>query len=204
MKSILYNIQVSTIESPAVRNAFDEFIRRACEIARGDTTKRINVFEIWNEDFPIKGLDRSTYLPIILQSLKVSRFIQHRDNEDDIRVTLKGIYYVIDMLKVSPGNLGVLSRSDLKRLGNVFLQTLYEETKGDTTKSINIYDIQKKALSAVHGIAPIRQISEYLEMKGLIEVAGDKDQIKIPSKQTKKYYPPPSSPGSFSSSSFST
>lgn len=182
---------MSSIESPAVRNAFDEFLKRACEIAKGDTRKSINNFEIWNDDFPIKGLDRSTYLPIILRSLKASNFIQDGDNEDEIKVALKGIYYVVDTLKVPPENLGVLSRSDLKRIGNVFLRTLYEETKGDTTRSVSIFDIQKKALGGIHGTAPIRQISEYLKMKGLIEVAGNEDQIKIPSKQINKYYPPP-------------
>jgi hypothetical protein len=100
---------VSSNESAAIRNAFDEFLKRACEIVKGDTRKSINVFEIWNDNFPIKGLERSTYLPIILRSLRASNFIQDGDNNDEIRVTFKGIYYVVDRFKVSPENLGVLS-----------------------------------------------------------------------------------------------
>ena len=90
---------------------------------------------------------------------------------------------------------------------NTFIKTLYDLTNGDTTRSVSIHDIQKRGLGGLLGTAPIRQISEYLKMKGLIETAGSQDLIKIPSKQTKKYYPasgPSFSSESFSSESFDT
>ena len=100
---------MTSSHSYAVRNALDEFLKRACEIARGETQRCINVFEIWNDTLQIQGLDREQYLPIILESLKESNFIENCNNENEIRVTFKGIYYAIDALKVSSGNLGVLS-----------------------------------------------------------------------------------------------
>ena len=70
-------------EDHAIKNAFDEFLKRACEIAKGDITKSIKIDEIWNDSFPITALNREHYLPIIIKSLKDNQFIQdgNKDNE---------------------------------------------------------------------------------------------------------------------------
>jgi hypothetical protein len=201
-----YYTSVSFNESIAIKYALNEFLKRACEIANGDTRKSINIYKIWDEKFPIKGLERETALPIILRALQASNFARDGNNKDEIKLTLKGIYYVADNLKVPPENLGVLSRTDVKKLENLFLQSLYEQTKGDPARTMSIYEVEKK-LGGVSGTARILQIAEYLKMKGLIEIDESKGQIKfrVPSEQVKKYYPPPSPPqGSFSSASFST
>jgi hypothetical protein len=125
-----YYTSVSFNESIAIKYALNEFLKRACEIANGDTRKSINIYKIWDEKFPIKGLERETALPIILRALQASNFARDGNNKDEIKLTLKGIYYVADNLKVPPENLGVLSRTDVKKLENLFLQSLYEQTKG--------------------------------------------------------------------------
>jgi hypothetical protein len=192
--------------SPALKNALDEFLKRACEIARGDTEKSINTYEVWNDMFPIHALERDHTLPIILRALKASNFIRDGENKDEFKVTLNGIFYVIDNLNISPENLGVLSRTDVKKLEVLFLQSIYEQTKGDPKRTVSINDIQNR-IHSIHGTAPFVQMAEYLSSKGLIEIVGGDRGIgfRVPSKQVKKYYPPPSPPsGSFTDTSFSS
>ena len=100
-----------------------------------------------------------------------------------------------DNLKVSPENLGVLPHADVKKLESLFLQSLYELTKGDPTRTVSINDIQKR-IPSISGTAPFLQIAEHIKMKGLMEIEENEGHIKfrVPSKQVKKYYPPPSPP----------
>jgi hypothetical protein len=193
-------------ESFALKYALDEFLKRACYTAKGDTRKCINISEIWDSNFPIQGLDRDYALPLILETLKRSNFVKDCNNKSEIRITLNGIYYVVENLKESPENLGVLPRADVKRLEGLFLQSLYEQTKGDPSRAVNVADIQKM-IPSIRGIPPIIQIADHIRSKGLIEIDESEGPVKfrVPTKQVKKYYPPPSSSStSFSSSSFST
>jgi hypothetical protein len=189
----------------SLKYALNEFLRKACKIANGDTQKSINVFEIWDDTFH-SAIERKHALPTILKVLRASNFIRDGNNENEIKVTLQGIYYVVDSLGEPPENIGVLSHADVKNLENLFLQSLYEQTKGDPTRTVDIVEIEKR-IGGVSGITRILQIAEHLKVKGLIEIIDNYGQIKVkvPSKQVKKYYPPPSSPrGSFSSTSFSS
>jgi hypothetical protein len=196
---------VSTNESFALKFALDEFLKRACEIAKGDTRKCINVFEIWDNEFPVQGIRKEYAIPIILKNLMASNFAKDCNKKDEIRLTFNGIYYVVDNLKVSAENLGVLPRSDVMKLEGQFLRSLYEQTKGDPTRSVNLVDIQER-MPSISGPAPIIQIAEHIRSKGLIEIDESEGPVKfrVPSKEVKKYYPPPSSPPSFSSEPFSS
>jgi len=93
---------VSLNESFALKYALDEFLKRACEIANGDTEKSISIFEIWDVKFVVQGLVKEYGLPIIIKTLRASNFIKDGNNKDEIKLTLKGIYYVVDNLKVPP------------------------------------------------------------------------------------------------------
>lgn len=94
-------ISLSIKDSPVLKNALDEFLKRACEIAKGDTGKSINVYEICDDKFPIRALERDHTLPIVLRVLKASNFVLEGEDKDEIKVTLNGIYYVIDNLNIS-------------------------------------------------------------------------------------------------------
>ena len=174
-------------EERAIKNALDAFLRKACEKAKGDVRKNININEIWDNDFPIRALDKTHYLPIIVRLLKTNNFIQDRDHENEIRLTYKGIYYIVDTLGIPPETLGVLPYNEVKKYLNYFLKILYEETKGDATKAVNIYEIQSRGLSGL-GDIPIRQVTDYLKMKGMIEYAENENLVKIPTKQLTKSY----------------
>jgi hypothetical protein len=204
-----------TNDSP-LKKALDEFLKRICEMAEGNTDKSINVFKIWDDNFPIRSLSRDTTLPIVLRSLKASNFISDGKNKDEVKVTLGGIYYVIDNLNVTPENIGALPRTDVKRFGSLFLQSVYELTRADPTRTVGVSDVQKR-IKSISGTTPTPfiQIAEYLSSKGLIEIVKSNSMIRfrVPSQEIKKYYPPPPPPSpqsgsysytSFSSDSFST
>jgi hypothetical protein len=174
-------------EELAIKNALDTFLRRACEKAKGDIRKNINIHEIWDNDFPIRALDKALYLPIIVRLLKTNNFIQDDDHENEIRVTYKGIYYIVDTLGIPAETLGVLPYNEVKKYLDYFLKILYAETKGDATKAVNISDIQRRGLSGL-GDIPIRQVTDYLEMKSMIEYAGNENLVKIPTKHLTKAY----------------
>jgi hypothetical protein len=177
-------------EQISLENGFNEFLERACEIAQGDTAKTIKIIEIW-KSLHLGGISEEVYAPKIMKSLIANGFILPGNKNDEIRVTYNGIYYIIDKFRISPENLGVLSYNDLNKYLDPFLEQLYKETEGDTAKSVSIYDIQNKRLKAF-GNQPIRQISEFLKMKGLIEGGETPDSVRVPSKQIKKPYEAPS------------
>ena len=175
----------------AVKNAFNEFLRRACEIAHGDTKKSIKVSEIWDDNFSIKGIDRETYIPQIVDLLKKNHhFIQDGNSKDEIRLTYEGIYYVVDKFRISPENFGVLSHADLNKYLPRFVDIVYKKTRGDTNRVLNINDIKKEGLGGL-GDGSLQQIRESLMEKGLIESGLNENQIKLPSNQIKKSYDAP-------------
>ena len=204
-------VSLSINASPVLKNILDEFLKRACEIAEGDVDKSINVNEIWDDKFPIRSLARVATLPKVLRVLKASNLVRDGENKNrnEIKVTLNGIYYVIDNLNVTAENIGVLPRTDVTKFGSLFLQSVYEQTKGDPTRAVSISDVQK-AIGGIKGTTPFIQIAEYLSSKGLIEIVKKDDMIRfrVPSKQIKKYYPPPPppspQPGSYSYTSHSS
>lgn len=173
-----------------IENTFNEFLKQASEIAHGDTAKEIKITDIWR-DSSLKSVSHDIYSPKIVQLLKDNGFIIKDDSSnDEIRVTYDGIYYIIDKFGIPAENLGVLSYNDLNQYLNPFLEVLYSETKGDSSRSVNIYEIQKKRLRALSK-GPMRQISEFLKMKGLVEEGESKDTVKIPSRKIKKPYEAP-------------
>jgi hypothetical protein len=213
MRKIPY-VCITVINDSPLKNTLDEFLKRVCEIAEGDTDKSINVYKIWDDNFPMRSLSRDATLPIVLRSLKAGNLISDGKNKDEIKVTFDGIYYVIDNLNVTPENIGALPRTDVKRFGNLFLQSVYELTKADPTRTVGIGDVQKR-IKGISGTTSFIQIAEYLSSKGLIEIVKGNGMIRfrVPSQEIKKYYPPPSPPSpqpgsytytSFSSDSFST
>ncbi|MGA9149979.1 MAG: hypothetical protein WBZ36_05325 [Candidatus Nitrosopolaris sp.] len=113
--------------------------------------------------------------------LKTNNFIQDGDHQTEIRVTYKGSYYIVDTFRIPAETLGVLSYSEMKKYLNYFL-----ETKGDATKSLNINYIRSR-LSGLGNI-PIRQVADYLKMKGLIDYAENGNLVKIPTRQLTKSY----------------
>lgn len=181
---------LSDNEQIIIKRAFDEFLKVACEIAQGDIDKSIKISDIWR-DLKMNAISEQEYAPKIVGLLKSHNFIKSGDNTDEIKVTYDGIYYVIDTFNVPAENLGVLPYEELNKYLNPFLDVLYQEINGDTIKSLSIYDIQKKRLNAL-GQGPIKQIAEFLKLKGLIEAGEKKDTVRLPSRYIKKSYEAPS------------
>lgn len=187
-------VSLSIQDSSVFKNILDEFLKRACEIAKGDTNKSINVDEIWDDSFPFHSLERDATIPLVLKSLKAGNLVSDGKSKDEVKVTLNGIYYVIDNLNVTPENIGAISRSDVKEYGSRFLQIIYDLTNGDPSRSVGIDDI-KNRLRGISGTIPYVQLAKYLKTKGLIDIDGDDmNRFKVPSKEIKKYYPPPPPP----------
>lgn len=182
---------VTDNEQIIIKRAFDEFLKVACQMAQGDIDKSIKISNIW-QDLKICAITEQEYAPKIVGLLKSHNFIKSGEKTDEVKVTYDGIYYVIDTFNVPAENLGVLPYEELNKYLNPFLDVLYQETNGDTTKSLSIYDIQKKRLNAL-GQGPIKQIAEFLQLKGLIEAGKKKDTVKLPSRYIKKSYEAPSS-----------
>jgi hypothetical protein len=71
------------INDSPLKKALNEFLRRACEIAKGDTDRSISIYKIWDDNFPIRSLSRDDTLPIVLRSLKEPDYNKDKDQLEE-------------------------------------------------------------------------------------------------------------------------
>jgi hypothetical protein len=170
---------VSSNEETVIQNNMRKFLLEVCRIAMGDIMKSIKIHEIW-EKAGISAISEEAYAPRIVQILKDKNLIQNGINKDEIRITYDGIYYISDSERISPESLGVISKEDVDKFLPRFLDILYNETKGDYTKSISIFEIREKGLKGLGpSPVPFRQIRDILKSRGWVLDGDHKDEIKI-------------------------
>ena len=177
-------MKISELDYAEQFHVFD-FLKRLAELVNGDVQKKIQFRKVWTEiggdgtNFPItETAFKDDILPILVQDKLVGR-----NEKDELNIIYEGIYKVSEHYQVSPETFGILSRNDLEKYSQSFLNLLFELTTNADLVTINSL---KKRYSHRLGVIPIIQIIDSLEQQGLIikqEINGDYS-ISIPEKSS--------------------
>ena len=162
------------------------FLKRLAELVNGDVRKKVQFMKVWTEiggdgiNSPITAIAfKDNIIPILVQDKLVSW-----DEKGELNIIYEGIYKVSEHYQVSPETFGILSRNDLEKYSQSFLNLLFELTLNVDFVTINSL---KKRYSHRLGVIPIIQIIDSLEQQGLIikqEINGDYS-ISIPEKSSR-------------------
>ncbi len=144
-----------------------EFLKRLAEMVKGDVRKKVKFRKVWNEiegdgnNFPITEIAfKDNILPILVQE----KFVGWDEN-DELNMIYEGIYRVSEHYLVSPETFGILSRNDLEKYSQSFLNLLSELTLNTDLVTINSL---KKRYRHRLGVVPLVQMIDSLEQQGLI------------------------------------
>ena len=159
------------------------FLKRLAEIVNGDVRKKVKFRKVWMEiedddiNFPITEMAfKDNILPILVQEKLVGW-----DEKDELNIFYEGIYRVSEQYKVSSETFGILSRNDLEKYSQSFLNLLSELTFNTDIVTINSL---KKRYRHRLGAIPLIQMVDSLEQQGLVikqEIDGDY-AISLPKK----------------------
>lgn len=151
------------------------FLKRLAEMVNGDVRKKVQFKVVWMEiegdstNFPIAEIAfKNHILPMLVQEKLVGW-----DEKDELNIIYEGIYRVSDHYLVSPETFGILSRNDLEKYSQSFLNLLFELTFNTDLVTINSL---KKRYRHRLGVIPLIQMIDSLEQQGLIikqEINGD-------------------------------
>ncbi|CAN5853906.1 hypothetical protein BH23THE1_BH23THE1_28800 [soil metagenome] len=152
-----------------------DFLKRLANMVNGDVRKKVQFRRVWMEiegggtNFPItETAFKNSILPMLIQEKLVGW-----DKKDELNITYEGIYRVSEHYLVSPETFGVLSRNDLEKYSQSFLNLLFELTFNTDLVTINSL---KKRYRHRLGVIPLIQMIDSLEQQGLIikrEINGD-------------------------------
>ena len=136
-------------------------------MVKGDVRKKVKFRKVWNEieddgnNFPITEIAfKDNILPILVQE----KFVGW-DEKDELNIIYEGIYRVSEHYLVSPETFGILSRNDLEKYSQSFLNLLSELTLNTDLVTINSL---KKRYRHRLGVIPLVQMIDSLEQQGLI------------------------------------
>ncbi|TVP41866.1 hypothetical protein [Candidatus Nitrosocosmicus arcticus] len=162
------------------------FLKTLAELVNGDVRKKVQLRKVWTGivgegiNFPItETAFKDNIIPILVQDKLVGW-----DERDELNITYEGIYQVSEHYQISPETFGILSRNDLEKYSQSFLNLLFELTTNADLVTINSL---KKRYSHRLGVIPIIQIMDSLEQQGLIikqEINGDY-ALSIPEKSSR-------------------
>ncbi len=151
------------------------FLKRLAEMVKGDIRKKVQFRKVWME---IEG--DGAYFPITEIAFKnkiVPMLVEEKlvgwDEKDEINIVYEGIYRVSEHYLVSSETFGILSRNDLEKYSQSFLNLLYELTSN--TDLITFNSLKKRYRHRL-GTIPLIQMIDSLEQQGLIikqEINGD-------------------------------
>lgn len=151
------------------------FLKRLANMVNGDVRKKVQFRKVWMEiedddtDFPITEIAfKNNILPMLVQEKLVGL-----DKKDELNIIYEGIYRVSEHYMVSPETFGILSRNDLEKYSQSFLNLLFELTFNTDLVTINSL---KKRYRHRLGVIPLIQMIDSLEQQGLIikqEIKGD-------------------------------
>lgn len=151
------------------------FLKRLANMVNGDVRKKVQFRKVWMEiegdgtNFPITEIAfKNNILPMLVQEKLVCL-----DKKDELNIIYEGIYRVSEHYLVSPETFGILSRNDLEKYSQSFLNLLFELTFNTDLVTINSL---KKRYRHRLGVIPLIQMIDSLEQQGLIikqEIKGD-------------------------------
>ena len=152
-----------------------KFLKRLAETVNGDVRIKVKFSKVWMEiedegtNFPITEIAfKDNILPILVKE----KFVGW-DEKDEVNIIYEGIYKVSEHYRVSPETFGILSRNDLEKYSQSFLNFLSELTLNTDLVTINSL---KKRYRQRLGVIPLVQMIDSLEQQGLIikqEINGD-------------------------------
>lgn len=159
------------------------FLKRLANMVNGDVRKKVHFRKVWMEiegggtNFPItETAFKNNILPMLVQEKLVGW-----DKKDELNIIYEGIYRVSEHYLVSSETFGILSRNDLEKYSQSFLNLLFELTFNTDLVTINSL---KKRYRHRLGVIPLIQMIDSLEQQGLIikrEINGDY-AISLPEK----------------------
>ena len=151
------------------------FLKRLAETVNGNVRKKVKFRKVWMEieddgfNLPITEISfKDNTLPILVQEKLVGW-----DETDELNINYEGIYKVSEHYRVSPETFGILSRNDLEKYSQSFLNLLSELTLN--TDLVTINSLKKRHRHRL-GVIPLIQMIDSLEQQGLIikqEINGD-------------------------------
>ena len=167
-------MKVSELDYAEQFHIFD-FLKRLAETVNGDVRKKVKFERVWmgiegdSTDFPITEIAfKDNILPILVQEKLVGW-----DEKDELNIIYEGIYRVSEHYLVSPETFGILSRNDLEKYSQSFLNLLSELTLNP--ELVTISSLKKRYRHRL-GVMPLVQMIDLLEQQGLIikqEIDGD-------------------------------
>lgn len=167
-------MKVSELDYAEQFHVFD-FLKRLANMVNGDVRKKVQFRRVWMEiegggtNFPITEIAfKNSILPMLVQEKLVGW-----DKKDELNIFYEGIYRVSEHYLVSPETFGILSRNDLEKYSQSFLNLLFELTFNTDLVTINSL---KKRYRHRLGVIPLIQMIDSLEQQGLIikrEINGD-------------------------------
>src|SRR6476469_2045294 len=143
------------------------FLKKLAETVNGDVRKKVKFMKVWMEfedddtNFPITEIVfKDNILPILVQE-KLAGW----NERDEINIRYDGIYRVSEHYLVSPETFGILSRNDLEKYSQSFLNLLSDLTLNPDIVTISSL---KKRYRHRLGVIPLVQMIDLLEQQGLI------------------------------------
>ncbi len=143
------------------------FLKRLAETVNGDVRIKVEFRKVWME---IEG--DATNIPITEKAFKdniLSILVQEKlvgwDEKDELNITYEGIYRVSEHYVVSPETFGILSRNDLEKYSQSFLNLL-----SDLALNIDLVTINslKKRYRHRLGVIPLVQMIDLEPIPKLI------------------------------------
>lgn len=150
----------------------DEFLFVACKKSNGDTEYSISIDEIENEIKHNITAYIETYTNNIIEILKKNGLIQTDSNDQYIRVTYRGIYYIADKKRTDVTNFNILSISDIRRHITGFLQWIIKKSQDNKSGKVSIEEVQREYKDRL-GENAIKQLLTILYQKGSINIGSD-------------------------------
>ena len=144
------------------------FVRALCELADGNLKKSFRFSTIW-VNTGISSINDEKYVRTKILDPCMKAGLLKEDPYGSFRITREGIYYASKHFELTTTTLGYLSKRDLIRGANIFLQT-YKNLKKQGKQNITISDIWHEALLGLT-LKSVRQIAEYLVEEGKVKLA---------------------------------
>lgn len=146
-------------------------LKTASELICGDIDKELQINDIW--DKTKQEVWSKRILGNIINDNDKERFFANLEkegfilrNNGRIKVTLNGIYFIVDIFNLPPENYGILNKKDF----NYFLNYIMKVIKSNYRyqDEIPLSEIRRQVMGI--GDNPFKQIIYILEKKELIEI----------------------------------
>jgi hypothetical protein len=147
----------------------DEFLLIACRMANGDTDYPIPTKDIEEEMKKRISAYICVYTTPIIGILKRQQLLDNTSNNDTIRVTYRGIYYIGEKKEIPVTSLGILSISDVRKLITGFFDWIYRRSIENKNGRVSMHELEEEYGNRLTQ-SPIKQLLRVLQQKGSINI----------------------------------